>query len=149
MDDLLRHTHASLLGFCSELATELKTKFGEDFTVFNLDGLASENNLGNGHIIGLEDFSYTERDDPVAQTAAMITISTYNDTNAMLRIKALSHIVDKTKALKEAKLMNEDTGDTIGTIKFIGFPQVPPKEPGESRIFQSVIVNAGIMPFTS
>lgn len=144
MDRLLEHSNASLLRMINDFSTELTTDLGETFVAVNLDAVMAENELPTDHIVGLEDFSYSDSSDPVAVVSGLFVVATSNDPNAMLRTKAISNIVDKTQALKAFDLLHADTGEVIGEMVMMGARRVPPKVRGEVKTFQHIIFEAGV-----
>ncbi|WP_304634097.1 hypothetical protein [Pseudoalteromonas sp.] len=145
MDDLIVHCQVSLLRLVTELAEDLSTKYNTVFEGINMDAALTESELPDSHIIGLEDFSFQERDDPVAVVSGQITVGSKASDQNMLLLRALSLVLKKTKATKAIVLQNTDTAEVIGQIVFDGYRQVPPKFTGETKVYQSVIFTAGIL----
>lgn len=144
MKDLLRHTHASLLRFIADQSAKLTTLTGSDFKPVNMDAVLDENELPTENILGLEDFAYSDSDDPVAIVSGAFVVGTSNDPNAMIRINALSKMVDDTKALTIIPLLHADTGENIGELIFKGHRRVLPKINGEIKTYQPVTFDAGV-----
>lgn len=145
MDELIVHCQVSLLKFITELSVALTTRHGITFEGLNLDSETTEGELPEGNIVGLEDFSYSERDDPVAIVTGQITVGTESDNNNEVLVRSLGLIISKTKALQRVALLHSETGNVIGDITFQGYRSVPPKFLGEKKIYQSVIFEAGIL----
>lgn len=145
MDELIIHAQVSLLRFTTTLAETFKNKYSIEFETVNFDSHTTDSQLPTANVVGLESFTYMERDDPVAVVSGQITIGTSNDPDNELLIRCLSHTISKTKALKTIPLLDSNSGDLIGEIIFSGFRTVPPALPGETKIFQSVIFDSSIL----
>lgn len=145
MDELILHAQVSLLRFTSELAQEFRSKFSIPFETINFDSHRNESELPESNVVGLESFSYIERDDPVAVVSGQITVGTSQDPDNDTLIRALSIIIKRTKALKSIPLLDSSTGEVIGEIVFDGYRAVPPSSMGESKNFQSVIFDSSIL----
>lgn len=145
MDEMIIHAQVSLLRFTSELASKFRHDFQQPFNTANFDSHRNESDLPSGNVVGLESFSYVERDDPVATVSGQITIGTEQDPDNYNLIRALSVVIDKTKALKTIPLLDSNTGQEIGKILFDGYRAVPPSTMGETKIYQSVIFDSSIL----
>ncbi len=145
MDELIIHAQVSLLRFTSELASQFRAKFTIPFETVNFDAHKNEDELPSGNVVGLESFSYMERDDPVAVVSGQITVGTSQDPDNATLIRALAIVIKKTKALATIPLLNSETGEVIGEIIFDGYRTVPPSSMGETKIYQSVIFDSSIL----
>ena len=146
MERLLKHTQASLLRFISDMAEELLLETGEEFHPINLDAESDENDLPSGHLIGLEDFSYSDARRPVALASGQIVIATQSDTNNMLLIEALSFLVDKMKAENAIILYDVVKEVEAGEMVFVGPRRVPPKINAQTKTFQAILFQVGVQP---
>ncbi|ASV43945.1 hypothetical protein [Pseudoalteromonas phage KB12-38] len=145
MDELIIHAQVSVLRFTSELASQFRAKFNMPFETVNFDSHKNEDDLPSANVVGLESFSYMERDDPVAVISGQITVGTSQDPDNDILIRALSMVIKKTKALATIPLLNSQTGEVIGEIIFDGYRAVPPSSMGEAKIYQSVIFDGNIL----
>lgn len=145
MDDLIIHTQISMLAYIGQLAAKLETKLGVKFTPLNLDSQPTELEMPEGNICGLENFSYFERSDPVAEVVGQITLGTVKDADNEMLIRGLSMVLSDTRELSEIPLINSDTGALLGSILFKGYRSVPPSVTGEVKVFQGVIFDASIL----
>ena len=145
MDNLIIHTQLSLLAFCNKLSEDLTLKHTQEFTGVNIDAHRSEVDMPEGNIIGLEDFTYEERDDPVAVVAGQIIVGIDTDSNNELLIKCLAEVLKQSKDLKSIPLRHYETGEVIGSLLFQGYRTVPPVAKGTTKTFQGVIFEAGVL----
>lgn len=139
---ILQSIRSSLMKFCQEQLTQLKTAgtLPSDASCILFDAHASAMALPAADVLGIEGLS-VQQDGRIQHVQVMIGASTYNDTNLFKLTSVTDTLYEALQSPDSIPLCDPTTGTQIGLLVIQDGTRVLPVAREDSRPLQFVMVS--------